>query len=104
MENSIAIVGMDCKFPGADNIDEYWNLLTSGRCSMVESSTLSSGDTKVNREFILNGIDEFDAQFFNISKREAEFMDPQQRLMLESAWKAVLDIMWMKLVTGQGFL
>lgn len=89
MENSIAIVGMDCKFPGADNIDEYWNLLTSGRCSMVESSTLSSGDTKVNREFILNGIDEFDAQFFNISKREAEFMDPQQRLMLESAWKAV---------------
>ena len=91
MENAIAIVGMDCKFPGANSTEEYWELLKNGGCP-IESSLDSSDDPNfVNRSFRLDGIDEFDAEFFNISKKDAKFMDPQQRLFLESAWKAVED-------------
>ena len=89
MENAIAIVGMDCKFPGANNLDEYWEILKNGECVVKDSIDYSGDKNFVNKAFSLDNIDKFDAKFFNISKRDAEYMDPQQRLMLESAWKAV---------------
>ena len=91
MENAIAIVGMDCKFPGANSAAEYWELLKKGGCPVEISIDESSDPNFVGRSFRLDGIDEFDAEFFNISKKDAKFMDPQQRLFLESAWKAVED-------------
>ena len=91
MENAIAIVGMDCKFPGANNKDEYWELLKNGKCPVESSLDASDNPNFVNSSFKLDGIEEFDAEFFNISKKDAKFMDPQQRLFLESAWKAIED-------------
>lgn len=89
MENAIAIVGMDCKFSGANNLDEYWEILKNGKCVVKDSINHSDDKNFVNKAFPLDNIDKFDAKFFNISKRDAEYMDPQQRLMLESAWKAM---------------
>ncbi len=91
MENAIAIVGMDCRFPGANSVSEYWKLLKNGGCPIESSIDESDDPNFVNRSFRLDGIEEFDAEFFNINKKDAKFMDPQQRLFLESAWKAVED-------------
>ncbi|MBR3772137.1 MAG: hypothetical protein IKL07_07710 [Clostridium sp.] len=88
MENAIAIVGMDCKFPGANNLEEYWEVLKKGECVVKDALNLEEDEQYVNKAFYLDGIDEFDASFFNINNRDAKYMDPQQRLFLESAWKA----------------
>jgi acyl transferase domain-containing protein/acyl-CoA synthetase (AMP-forming)/AMP-acid ligase II/acyl carrier protein len=80
----IAIVGVACRFPGASDIDAFWDLLRDGR------SAVGPGDriTGVQGGF-LRSIEEFDASFFGLSASEAEAMDPQQRLMLEVAWEAL---------------
>ncbi|OLB81981.1 MAG: hypothetical protein AUI14_01590 [Actinobacteria bacterium 13_2_20CM_2_71_6] len=99
----IAIVGMACRLPGAANPTEFWELLLRGE------NTVSSGlparhdldwsETAAlvgNRELnrwggFLDGVEEFDADFFGISQKEATCMDPAQRLILEVAWEAVED-------------
>ena len=101
----IAIVGLGCRFPGADGPAEYWRLLCSGRDSMRE---VPEGRWNVER-FASHDVDrqakmsvyrggfldanpkEFDAAFFGISGREARYMDPQQRLVMEVAWEALED-------------
>ncbi len=91
MENAVAIIGMDCKFPGANNIEEYWRLLKNGECPLKSAKRESDDKNYVNKAYYLDSIDEFDAEFFNISAKDAKYMDPQQRLILESAWKAFED-------------
>ena len=95
-DHAIAVVGMACKFPGADSVEEFWELLTSGR-SMVEEmpeerfSTQGlrrSQDGKFWGNFVRD-VDAFDHRFFKKSSREAATMDPQQRLLLEVAYQAV---------------
>jgi acyl transferase domain-containing protein/acyl-CoA synthetase (AMP-forming)/AMP-acid ligase II/pimeloyl-ACP methyl ester carboxylesterase/acyl carrier protein len=83
----IAIVGMGCRFPGANNPDEFWQLLHEGqdKISQVKS------DRWQGEEWggFLDKVDEFDPQFFGISPRETQRMDPQQRLLLEVSWEAL---------------
>lgn len=94
----IAIIGMSCRFPGANNIDAFWNNLRDG----VESITFFSDEeielknsnwvehpNYVKASPILPDIDLFDAQFFGYSDKEAELIDPQQRFFLECAWEAL---------------
>ena len=101
----IAVVGMGCRFPGGVNSpDQYWELLRDGRSGIVrvpperwEADAFFTEDHTVpgticNREggFLTDWQpDEFDAEFFSISPREAAAMDPQQRLLLEVAWEAL---------------
>ncbi len=101
----IAVVGMGCRFPGGvNNPEEFWDLLRDGRSGIVrvpsdrwDADALFTEDhtipgTICNREggFLSTWQpDEFDAEFFSITPREAAAMDPQQRLFLEVAWEAL---------------
>ncbi|NEQ79122.1 MAG: amino acid adenylation domain-containing protein [Moorea sp. SIO2I5] len=96
----IAIIGMSCRLPGANNIDEFWQNLRDGVESisfLSEQELLSSGvdptlisdPNYVKASGVLSDVDLFDASFFNFSAREAEVMDPQHRLFLEHCWEAM---------------
>lgn len=100
----IAIVGIGCRFPGADSPAALWRLLCSGmesvgevprsRRDLVDGSASRLGRRAKScmlRGGFLDRIDEFDAEFFAITPREAAAMDPQQRLLLECAWEAIED-------------
>ncbi|MFD7657248.1 amino acid adenylation domain-containing protein [Actinosynnema sp. NPDC059797] len=98
----IAVVGMSGRFPGAASVDEYWRNLRSGVVSITEMSDedlLAEGvpaevfrrPEYVRAAAVLDGVDQFDAAFFNLSAREAALLDPQQRLFLEAAWHALED-------------
>ncbi|MCG7216939.1 beta-ketoacyl synthase N-terminal-like domain-containing protein [Paenibacillus mucilaginosus] len=98
--SEIAIVGMNCRFPGASGIDAYWKALKEGRESitffsdeeLVESGVPASQlghRNYVKAGSVLEGIDRFDASFFGFTPREAEILDPQHRLFLENCWEAL---------------
>src|SRR5262249_26592247 len=100
----IAIIGMSGKFPGADDLDKFWDNLKAGKDSIVEIPRerwdwrALYGDEKedgskcsVKWGAFIEGVDEFDPLFFGISPREAELIDPQQRLMMMCGWKAIED-------------
>jgi amino acid adenylation domain-containing protein len=88
---SIAIVGLACRFPGgADNPEKFWRLLVDG-ADVVGELPDNRFDAVACRGGFLRDIDRFDADFFGISPREAESLDPQQRLLLETAWHACED-------------
>jgi acyl transferase domain-containing protein/acyl carrier protein len=99
---SIAIVGMAGRFPKARNLEEYWRNLRDG----VEClSYLPAPDDVADRAYLdrlsdpnfvkaggaLEDMDLFDAPFFGFSARDAEVMDPQQRIFLECAWQSLED-------------
>ena len=100
----IAIIGMGCRFPGgANNPDQFWNLLSQGYDGVSEvpkerwdidayydPDPDAPGKMYIRSAGFLNTpIDQFDAQFFGISPREAGVMDPQQRMLLEITWEAL---------------
>ncbi|AIQ12931.1 SDR family NAD(P)-dependent oxidoreductase [Paenibacillus durus] len=100
----IAVIGMSGSFPGASDLNQFWNNLTHGVDSVTGipqtrwryqsggSQLKASGKPlQCDRGGFIDGIDEFDPLFFNISPREAELMDPQQRLFLQTAWHAIED-------------
>lgn len=89
----VAIVGMSGRFPGAGDTDEFWDLLASGRdaVSKVSRWDLASLGSVCLDGGLLDGVDEFDPLFFGISGAEALYMEPQQRLFLQEAWRALED-------------
>ncbi|MFE5475613.1 type I polyketide synthase [Nocardia sp. NPDC056541] len=102
IENSIAIVGIAGKFPGAESVEEFWENLRHGRESIIDISDdtlIGSGVPEavfkrpnyVRRAPILADIDKFDAEFFGFTPRAARIMDPQHRMFLQTAWKALED-------------
>ena len=103
-DQPIAIIGMACRFPGASNISAFWRLLEDGG-NAVSEGVPGSGvgrwgllfpDDTVQSEgcrfgAFVDDIDQFDDTFFRISPVEAELLDPQQRMMLETSWEALED-------------
>ena len=100
----IAVVGMSCRVPGAESPDAFWNVLAEGLDTTSEVPTdrwdneawydpevATPGKSSTRRGGFLDQIDGFDAAFFNILPREADTMDPQQRLFLECAIEALDD-------------
>ncbi|MEU6672646.1 beta-ketoacyl synthase N-terminal-like domain-containing protein [Streptomyces sp. NPDC046925] len=99
----IAIVGIDCRFPGAPDTRAYWDLLLRSGDGVGEVPRLrweakefhaaagSPGHTNTTEGGFVSDPDAFDNEFFTISPREAAAMDPQQRLLLQCAWRAVED-------------
>ncbi|MFI0908656.1 beta-ketoacyl synthase N-terminal-like domain-containing protein, partial [Streptomyces sioyaensis] len=98
--NHIAVVGMQCRVPGARNVEEFWENLLAGRESittLTPEQLDAAGVTPeqranphyVPRAGVLEGTDLFDAAYFGYSPREAELLDPQQRLLLELSVEAL---------------
>ena len=100
----IAVVGMACLFPGAKDLDAFWRLLMEGG-NAIREGIPGSGVGRLGELFpdpgvqndacrfcaFVDDIDQFDAAFFRISPVEAELLDPQQRMMLETSWRALED-------------
>ncbi|HJZ68804.1 MAG TPA: polyketide synthase, partial [Blastocatellia bacterium] len=96
----IAVIGLACRFPGAQNSDQFWANLRDGVESIsrfTDEELLASGiapevlrlPNYVKAGGVLPGIELFDAGFFGMSRREAEMTDPQQRVFLEVAWEGL---------------
>ena len=101
-EDSIAIVGMACRFPGAPDLQRFWNLLETGADVVADkrrqpalwnefAKGLPSAFAAYGRGGFVDGIDEFDARFFRITPIEARRMDPRHRMLLETSWHALED-------------
>ncbi len=102
--SDIAIIGISCRFPGADTADEFWQNLAAGKEAIKEvpkerwnaadyydPEPGKPGKTYCNKGGFLDNIDAFDPLFFNMSGKEAELSDPRQRIFLEECWKALED-------------
>ena len=104
-EDTIAIIGMGCRFPGGATSpsrfrDLLWGAGEGVRDIPADRQALQGlydpdpsrpGKMSMRRAAFVDGVDQFDAEFFRISRREAEGMDPQQRFFLEVSWEALED-------------
>ncbi|HXM28168.1 MAG TPA: beta-ketoacyl synthase N-terminal-like domain-containing protein, partial [Chthoniobacterales bacterium] len=104
-KDRIAVIGIGCRFPGGvSDTESFWKLLVEGREAVGEippdrwnvdrffdAELGLPGKSIARRGGFLEGIDQFDPQFFGISPREAPYVDPQHRLLLETAWEAIED-------------
>ncbi|MEM7119284.1 MAG: beta-ketoacyl synthase N-terminal-like domain-containing protein, partial [Chloroflexota bacterium] len=106
-QSKIAIIGLDCRFPGADSPNAFWELLANGVDAISQvpaerwdieqlidenaspENGVATGKMSTRWGGFLNNVDQFDPHFFGISPREAARMDPQQRLLLETSWRAL---------------
>lgn len=97
-----AIVGYAARFPGAADADEFWQVLAEGRDAVSEvpadrwdadeffdPDPDTPGKVVTRRAGFVDDVTGFDAPFFGMSAREVRLMDPQHRLLLETAWRAV---------------
>ncbi|MFO7482885.1 beta-ketoacyl synthase N-terminal-like domain-containing protein, partial [Oceanibaculum nanhaiense] len=103
MSRPIAIIGIGLRLPKADSLDQFWHHLAAGRSLISEvpderwdKAALHGNPASGNKSASIWGgfieeADCFDAPFFNVSPREAAWMDPQQRFALEMAWHAIED-------------
>lgn len=104
LTEDIAIIGVSGRYPMADNIDEFWDNLKNGRdCistvpedrwnnKIYEDIAAANGGKRLSKwGGFINDADKFDPLFFNISPRDAETMDPQERLFLETVWETMED-------------
>ena len=103
-QEPMAIVGMACRFPGAESLAQFWGQLIAGE-NLVKEGPPGSVIGRAGRIFpesdagagalrfgaFIDDLDQFDAEFFRISPLEAQMLDPQQRLMLETSWRALED-------------
>jgi acyl transferase domain-containing protein len=98
----IAVIGMSCRVPGADNPDEFWRLMRDGVDAIgtvppdrFDIDALFDPDPEAPGRIMtrcggfIRDVDQFDCGFFSIAPREAQGMDPQQRLLLEVSWEAL---------------
>lgn len=95
--SDIAIVGMSCRFPKANSVEEFWDGLCQGSVNLdcFAENELAKGKNTLHQDNfvpvrgILSDIDQFDAQFFGFNPIDASMTDPQHRLFLECAWEAL---------------
>ena len=101
----IALIGIGCRFPGAEDAESFWSMLCGGvdatqeyqggRFDYIDTvfakDMAHGGQIASRRGGFLPHLDCFDPKFFGISPREAAMLDPQQRLLLEVGWEAIED-------------
>ncbi len=103
VDEPIAIIGVAGRYPGARSLTEFWQNLAAGRDSVTEvpagrwdhsryyDPVRQPGKTTCKWGGFVDGHDRFDPMFFNIAPREAQLMDPQERLFLQCAWETLED-------------
>lgn len=102
LESAVAVVGMSGRFPGAPDLDTYWANLRAGVCSIsafTEQELLADGADAAelrNPAYVpaqghLPDADRFEAELFGFNRTEAAALDPQHRVLLETAWSALED-------------
>ncbi|MBP0002777.1 MAG: AMP-binding protein [Cyanobacteria bacterium SBC] len=94
--DAIAIIGMGCRFPGAANPEQFWELVKQGKDAIGDvpvdrwdGESFPRETQGVRQGGFIPEIDRFDPEFFDISHREANSIDPQQRLLMEVTWEAL---------------
>ena len=100
----IAVIGIGLNMPGASTVDQFWDIVSSGKCLFTEippnrkrdldvykNAIQQTGKIRYEKGAYLQNIDNFDYHFFSISPREALMMDPAHRIFLQTAWHAVED-------------
>lgn len=102
-DNDIVAIGLACKFPEADNAEQFWRNLSDGRVSVKEidesrfnSAALYQQSQLENKTISkwhapIDHPEKFDNEFYNISAKDAENMDPQQRILLQEVWHCIED-------------
>lgn len=104
LADDVAIIGISGRYPGARNLNEFWENLKAGKDSITEIPDSrwkisdfydpvkgKNGKTYSKWGGFMDDVDLFDPLFFNISPREAEIMDPQERLFLQTVWETMED-------------
>jgi acyl transferase domain-containing protein/glutamate-1-semialdehyde aminotransferase len=99
LDDAVALIGTAGRFPGAADVEQFWANLVAGRdtISFFDDATLDAGVSQalrgdplyVRARGVIDGIEDFDAAFFGISPKEAQLMDPQQRVFLEICWECM---------------
>ncbi|MGJ7615325.1 MULTISPECIES: amino acid adenylation domain-containing protein [unclassified Variovorax] len=99
LDDAVALIGTAGRFPGAADVEQFWANLVAGRdtISFFDDATLDAGvsqalrsdATYVRARGVIDGIEDFDAAFFGIGPKEAQLMDPQQRVFLEICWECI---------------
>jgi len=103
-QDDIAIIGISGRYPMADDLDTFWENLRNGKDCITEipkerwdhdiyfdADKNAKGKTYSKWGGFINDMDKFDPMFFGISPKEAEFMDPQERLYLQTVWHTMED-------------
>ncbi|MFC3195094.1 SDR family NAD(P)-dependent oxidoreductase [Marinicella sediminis] len=103
-QEPVAVIGVSAKFPGANDLDEFWDNLLEGKSSIREvpesrwdwKAFFGDPKTEKNKTNIkwggfVDGVEAFDPLFFGISPTEAKMMDPQQRIMMMFIWSVIED-------------
>ncbi|KTD60813.1 alpha/beta fold hydrolase [Legionella shakespearei] len=86
-QDKIALVGMACRLPGANSLNEFWDNLLSGTVSTKKTRTWSDDSSAISG--FIDNPNSFDAAFFNVSPNEAQCMSPQLRQLLEVSYQAI---------------
>lgn len=92
----IAIIGLSGRFPGSQDLDEFWRHLVqnddlTGLMPSSRMELIDDGNLAALRGAFLDQIDKFDAEFFSLSRNETELLDPQQRILIETVWSMLED-------------
>ncbi|XP_061777612.1 phenolphthiocerol synthesis polyketide synthase type I Pks15/1 [Nerophis ophidion] len=103
-DDDIAVIGIGCNFPGGDGLNNFWRVLSKGencvvdipadrfdRNSWYDADDKKPGKTQTCKAALIDGFNEFDHKFFGIAEAEADVMDPQQKLLLQCAYRALED-------------
>ncbi|XP_062297882.1 uncharacterized protein pks1 [Scomber scombrus] len=113
-EDDIAVIGIGCNFPGGEGLDKFWRVLLEGKNCVVDipaerfdttfwydPDDSKAGKIQTTKAALIDGFNEFDHKFFGITEAEADFMDPQQKLLLQCTYRALEDAgMPMECISG----
>uniref|UniRef100_A0A3P9MWL7 Probable polyketide synthase 1 n=1 Tax=Poecilia reticulata TaxID=8081 RepID=A0A3P9MWL7_POERE len=104
VDEDVAVIGMGCNFPGGEGLDHFWKVLQEGRNCVSDipaerfdgnfwhdADVTKPGKSRTAKAAFINGFNEFDPSFFGIPEVESDFMDPQQKLLLQCSYRALED-------------